>query len=176
MRNDPHKCSTSSKTSSPNVLTKQENTEYRVQSNFFKLCVLESALNPVLDLSLTYETCDWLFSADRILWIISFSLQVYFFLLYICQIWGFSFWIGVAGEHCLVSWGGFLWKGKDLWGNKGNLGGEFYVEAGEFSDLRCLMNILWCSPPNDFNDLKVCAILGGFSSTVQQRILRFNLL
>lgn len=99
-----------------------------------------------------------------------------FFLLYICQIWGFSFWIGVAGEHCLVSWGGFLWKGKDLWGNKGNLGGEFYVEAGEFSDLRCLMNILWCSPPNDFNDLKVCAILGGFSSTVQQRILRFNLL
>ena len=61
------KCSTSSKTSSPDVLTKRENTKYRVYSNFFKLCLLESALNPVLDLLLTYETCDWLFSGDNIL-------------------------------------------------------------------------------------------------------------
>ena len=49
---------TRSKTSSPDVITKRVNTEYRVQSNFLQLFLLESALNSVLELFLTYETCD----------------------------------------------------------------------------------------------------------------------
>lgn len=68
---------TSSKTSSLDVVTKRENTEYRVQSNFFKLFLLESALNSVLELLLTYKTCDWLFSGDNILNNIFFT-TVYF--------------------------------------------------------------------------------------------------
>ena len=49
---------TRSKTSSPDVITKRENTKFRVQSNFFKLFLFESALNSVLEFFLTYETCD----------------------------------------------------------------------------------------------------------------------
>ena len=50
--------------------------------------------------------------------------------------------IRVAGEYCKVT-GGLLWKGKALSGNKQNLARELCVVAGEFSDLRCLMNTLW---------------------------------
>ena len=37
---------------------------------------------------------------------------------------------------------GPLWPGKALSGNKQNLVGEFCVLAGEYSDLRCLINTL----------------------------------
>ena len=53
----------------------------------------------------------------------------------------FSLRIWVTGDYCKVT-GGLLWKGKALSGNKQNLAGEFCVVAGEFSDLRCLMNTL----------------------------------
>ena len=44
--------------------------------------------------------------------------------------------IGEAGEYCKVT-GRLKWKER-----KQNLGGEFCVEAGEFSNLPCLMNTL----------------------------------
>jgi len=49
--------------------------------------------------------------------------------------------IRVAGEYCEVT-GGSSWKGKALSGHKQNLAGKFCVVAGEFSDLRCLINTL----------------------------------
>lgn len=78
---------TSLKTSSPDVITKRENTEYRVQSNFFKLLLLESALNSVLELLLTYENCDWLFSGVNILNNIFFTtVIIFFFAVYLSDI------------------------------------------------------------------------------------------
>ena len=49
--------------------------------------------------------------------------------------------IRVAGEYCKVT-GGSSWKGKALSGHKQNLVSKFCVLAGEFSDLRCLINTL----------------------------------
>lgn len=139
---------------------KKENTKYRVYFNFFKLCLLESALNPVLDLLLTYETCDWLFSGDNILNNNNniFYHQCICFAVYLSDIRVFI--LNWSSRRILLTHRRIFMEGQRSPRKQGM--------PNEHSVI--------CSLPNDFNNLKVFVILGSFSSTAVRCILCFNLL